>query len=132
MSFRNAVHSHGKRSPWTVFVLAAVAATALASCANSNRLADLGMKPHENAMTSHEKARQERAAAVEHARMAFERAKAAGAEWAAPYEYYTAEEYLILSREELSSGDVIGVVHFASESERHSILAIDKATEVRQ
>jgi hypothetical protein len=65
--------------------------------------------------------------AVENANTAFERAKAAGAETLAPYEYYTAEEYLKLAMEELASGDRIGVALFAAESEKYSFEAMEKA-----
>ncbi|NJD63111.1 MAG: hypothetical protein FIA93_10405 [Deltaproteobacteria bacterium] len=64
---------------------------------------------------------------MEHATAAFERAKAAGAENRAPYEYYTAEEYLKLAKEELASGDRIGVALFAAESEKYSYEAMEKA-----
>jgi len=80
-----------------------------------------------NSSTAHEKARAARMEALENAKVAFEKAKTAGAEKAAPYEYYTAEEYLQLANEELNSGDKIGVAFFAAESEAYSFEALEKA-----
>lgn len=78
--------------------------------------------------SAHEKARAARIQAVENARLAFEKARTLGAETAAPYEYYTAEEYLKLAKQELKEGDRIGVAIFAAESERYSFEASEKAT----
>jgi hypothetical protein len=74
-----------------------------------------------------ENAKAGRTEAVDRAFKAFEKAQAAGAERIAPYEYYSAEEYLNLAKEELNSGDKIGVAFFAAESERYSLEAIEKA-----
>ena len=68
--------------------------------------------------------------AVDDARAAFEKAGTAGAEWASPYEYHAAKEYLALAKEELDSGDTVGVAQFAAESERLSALAMQKTGEV--
>ncbi len=65
---------------------------------------------------------------MESARAAFEKAKEAGAEYASPYEYYMAQEYLELAHDELKEGDRIGVHRFASESEQFSALAIRKSS----
>jgi len=79
-----------------------------------------------NSLLAHEKARAARMEALENAKIAFEKAKTAGAETAAPYEYYTAEEYLLLATEELHSGDKIGVALFAAEAEAYSFEALEK------
>lgn len=64
--------------------------------------------------------------AVESARVSFETARAAGAEYAAPFEYFMAEEYLTIAEEELNEGDRHGVFDFAEKSERFSELALRK------
>ncbi len=79
-----------------------------------------------NSMLAHEKAKAARMEALENAKIAFEKAKTAGAEKAAPYEYYTAEEYIQLANEELNSGDRIGVALFAAEAEAYSFEALEK------
>jgi hypothetical protein len=79
-----------------------------------------------NSMLAHEKAKVARMEALENAKIAFEKAKTAGAERAAPYEYYTAEEYIHLASEELKSGDRIGVALFAAEAEAYSFEALEK------
>ncbi len=68
-----------------------------------------------------------RTEAVERARASFERAKAAGAEYAAPFEYFMAEEYLTVAEEERNEGDRHGVFDFAAKSERFSEAALRKA-----
>ncbi len=80
-----------------------------------------------NAMTSGKMAKAASKEAVENAGIAFEKAKTAGAERKAPYEYYLAEEYLLLAREELNEGDRHGGGHFAAESEKYSNQAIERA-----
>ena len=80
-----------------------------------------------NSVSVHEYAKAKRTEAVTRAFKAFEMAQAAGAEQAAPYEYYMAEEYLNLVKEELVAGDRTGVGLFAAESERYSFEAIEKA-----
>jgi hypothetical protein len=97
----------------------------LPAAAGAGWLADFQKR---SAATSHEQARTARMEAVENANTAFERAKAAGAESAAPYEYYSAEEYLKLAMEELASGDRIGVALFAAESEKFSFEAMEITT----
>lgn len=79
-----------------------------------------------NSMLAHEKAKVARMEALENAKIAFEKAKIAGAERAAPYEYYTAEEYIQLANEELNAGDKIGVALFAAEAEAYSYEALEK------
>lgn len=68
-----------------------------------------------------------RAAAVERARLSLQAAKAEGCEFAAPFEYYMAQEYLQLAEHELAGGDKEGVVEFAEKSSAHSIKAIETA-----
>ncbi len=94
-----------------------VAAVAILSAAIGTSWAD----------SAHEKARTARTQAVENARLALEKARTLGAETAAPYEYYTAEEYLDLAKRELKEGDRIGVAIFAAESEKYSFEASEKA-----
>ncbi|MHB1011716.1 MAG: DUF4398 domain-containing protein [Desulfobacteria bacterium] len=65
--------------------------------------------------------------AVENARISFKAAKAAGAETAAPFEYYMAQEYLQLAEHELAEGDKNHVVGFAEKSNAHSAKAIELA-----
>jgi hypothetical protein len=79
-----------------------------------------------NSMLAHEKAKAARMEALENAKIAFEKAKSAGAERAAPYEYYTAEEYIHLADQELKAGDRIGVALFAAEAEAYSFEALEK------
>ncbi len=64
---------------------------------------------------------------VKNARASFEKAKAAGAETKAPYEYYAAESYLGLAEHEVDEGDKDGVRLFAEKSERMSAEALKKA-----
>jgi len=71
---------------------------------------------------------EERKKKVEIARAAFDKAKEAGAEYASPYEYFMAQEYLELAQEELNQGDKVGVLRFASESVQYSMLAIRKSS----
>jgi len=68
-----------------------------------------------------------RTAAVEKARLSLQAAKAEGCEFAAPFEYYMAQEYLQLAEHELAGGDKEGVVEFAEKSKVHSIKAIEMA-----
>jgi len=65
--------------------------------------------------------------AVQRARISLQAAKAAGCEFAAPFEYYMAQEYLQLAEHELSGGDKDGVVGFAEKSNAHSTRAIEMA-----
>jgi Domain of unknown function (DUF4398) len=106
--------------------MALVAAISVAApcAAAAGWLADFHKR---NTATSHEQTRSARMEAVENANAAFVRAREAGAERHAPYEYYTAEEFLKLAMEELSSGDKIGVALFAAESEKYSFEAMEKA-----
>lgn len=67
------------------------------------------------------------AGALRNARASFEKAKAAGAEQKAPYEYYSAEAYLDLAEHEVDEGDTKQARAFAAESRKHSADAIGKA-----
>ena len=67
------------------------------------------------------------AAALKNARTAFVKAKAAGAEAKAPFEYYSAEAYLDLADHEKAEGDRDAVREFAAKSEKYSAEAIQKA-----
>lgn len=68
--------------------------------------------------------KESRSKSLENARVAYEKAKEAGAEYASPYEFYMAEEYLELALEEFREGDRIGVYDFSAKSERFSAQAI--------
>lgn len=65
--------------------------------------------------------------AIKSAQASMERAKAAGAETKAPYEYYAAEAYLLQANHETGEGDGKQAMAFARESEAHSAKAIEKA-----
>ncbi len=65
--------------------------------------------------------------ALKNARSSFEKAKAAGAESKAPYEYYAAEAYLGLAQHEMDEGDRTGARQFAETSEKYSAEALQKA-----
>jgi len=64
---------------------------------------------------------------VRNASASFDKAKAAGAETKAPYDYYAAEAYLGLAEHELDEGDNTGARLFAEKSERNSAEALKKA-----
>jgi ATP/maltotriose-dependent transcriptional regulator MalT len=65
--------------------------------------------------------------ALTSAKTSFERAKASGAESKTPFEYYAAEAYLQKAEHEASEGDSKEAKVFASESEKYSAQAIEKA-----
>ncbi len=65
--------------------------------------------------------------ALTKARTSFEKARAAGAETKAPYEYYSAEAYLGLAEHEKEEGDRDGVREFSEISEKFSAEALEKA-----
>ncbi|RJP25524.1 MAG: hypothetical protein C4529_00660 [Deltaproteobacteria bacterium] len=77
--------------------------------------------------TARERANAERAAAVESARASFLAAKAAGGEYADPYRYYMAKEYLDLAEHELNGGDTKGVIDLAEKSKIHSSALVGKS-----
>ena len=92
----------------------------LGGCAEFMGTGPTAESPRQRAMA-------ERTAAVERARLSLQAAKAAGCEFAAPFEYYMAQEYLQLAEHELAGGDKEGVVEFAEKSKGHSIKAIEIA-----
>jgi hypothetical protein len=61
------------------------------------------------------------------AQAAFEKAKAAGAEAKAPFEYYSAEAYLAQAKHEIEEGDNKQAQVFAKDSETYSAKATEKA-----
>jgi len=67
------------------------------------------------------------ATALKNAQASFDKAKAAGAEAKAPYEYYAAETYLGLAQHETDEGDRAAVRDFAAKSEKYSAEALQKA-----
>jgi hypothetical protein len=123
MRYKNGIRYHKTRIFLAALISGAIAAAGGPAVADSGWLSNLLPK---NRVTAHEKARVARMEALENAKMAFEKAKNAGAEKAAPYEYYTAEEYILLASEELNSGDKIGVAQFAAEAEAYSYEALEK------
>jgi hypothetical protein len=84
-------------------------------------------EPRQTMETPQQRAMAARSQAVENARISFRAAKAAGAETAAPFEYFMAQEYLQLAERELAEGDKNHVVGFAEKSEAHSTKAIELA-----
>ena len=93
---------------------------ALAGCAGMEGTRQTMETPNQRAMAT-------RTEAVENARIAFQAAKAAGCETAAPFEYYMAQEYLQLAERELAEGDKNHVVGFAEKSKIHATKAIEMA-----
>lgn len=65
--------------------------------------------------------------AIDNARKAFAQAKAEGGEFAAPFEFYLADEYLSLAEEEARGGDKDGVIVFAERSAAYSGEAVRAA-----
>ncbi|NJD62516.1 MAG: hypothetical protein FIA93_07330 [Deltaproteobacteria bacterium] len=65
--------------------------------------------------------------AIKSAQGSLERAKAAGSEAKAPYEYYSAEAYLLQANHEAGEGDNKQARAFARESEGFSAEATRKA-----
>jgi hypothetical protein len=93
---------------------------ALGGCAGMKETRQTTETPRQRTMAM-------RTDAVEKARVSFRAAKAAGCETAAPFEYYMAQEYLLLAEEELGSGDQVGVFEFSEKSRDHSTKAIEIA-----
>ncbi len=65
--------------------------------------------------------------AMRSAQASFEKAKAAGAETKAPYEYYAAEAYFLQAKHEVGEGDNKQARVFANQSEFYSAKATEKA-----
>lgn len=76
--------------------------------------------------TMRERATSARAEAVESARTSFLAAKAAGGEYADPYRYHMAKEYLDLAEHELNGGDTQGVIDLAEKSKSYSAGLVGK------
>lgn len=95
---------------------------ALAGCAGMTDARQTPETPQRRALAM-------RTQAVENARISFKAANAAGAETAAPFEYYMAQEYLQLAEKELAEGDKNHVIVFAENSRAHSTKAIELAKE---
>lgn len=89
------------KRPWTVVIGVALSAGLAAGCSS--------------------------ASAIKNARASFDKAKAAGAEAKAPFEYYAAEAYLGLAQHEADESDRHGVREFAGKSEQYSAEALRKA-----
>ena len=85
------------------------------------------METRQTTETPRRRAMAARTEAVENARISLQAAKAAGCEFAAPFEYYMAQEYLQLAEHELAGGDKDGVFEFAEKSKVHSAKAIEIA-----
>lgn len=65
--------------------------------------------------------------AIESAQASYEKARAAGAEKRAPFEFYAAEAYLAQARHEYEEGDRKQTKVYAQQSEFHSAKAIEMA-----
>lgn len=108
------------RSPMIKALLIPLLLGALGGCAEFMGAGPTADTPLQRAMAS-------RTAAVERARMSLQAARTEGCEFAAPFEYYMAQEYLQLAEHELAGGDKEGVVEFAEKSNDHSVKAIEIA-----
>ena len=108
------------RSPIIKALLIPLFLGALAGCAGITGTEPTAGSPRQRAMAA-------RTEAVEKARISLRAATAAGCEFAAPFEYYMAQEYFQLAEHELAGGDKDGVVGFAEKSNAHSIRAIEMA-----
>ena len=86
-----------------------------------------GAETKQNAGSQQKPSRTARVEAVEDARTHFRMAKDAGGEHVAPFEYYMAEEYLVLAERELREGDYFGVIEMAGNSKRYSATVIARA-----
>jgi hypothetical protein len=65
--------------------------------------------------------------AIQNARMSLEKAKAAGAEKKAPFEYYAAEEFLKKATIQAEKGDNKQADIFTNESASYSAMALQMA-----
>jgi hypothetical protein len=86
-----------------------------------------GAETKQNLGSKQKPSRTARVEAVEDARTHFRMAKDAGGEYVAPFEYYMAEEYLVLAERELREGDYFGVIEMAGNSKRYSATVIARA-----
>jgi hypothetical protein len=108
------------RSPITRALLIPLFLGALGGCTGMMEARQAVETPRQRALAA-------RTEAVEKARTSLRAATAAGCEFAAPFEYYMAQEYFQLAEHELNGGDKDGVVEFADKSNAHSIKAIELA-----
>ncbi len=65
--------------------------------------------------------------AIQSARAQLQKAKAAGAEWSAPYEYYAAETYLGKAVKQAEEGDTKQADIFTKQSSDYSAKALGMA-----
>jgi len=65
--------------------------------------------------------------AIQSARAQLEKAKDAGAEWSAPYEYHAADEYLNKASAEAYEGDWKASNAFTEQSKKYSAEALQAA-----
>jgi hypothetical protein len=64
---------------------------------------------------------------IQNARAQLQKAKAAGADWSAPYEYYAAEAFLKQAEFQAGEGDLKQANAFRQESETYSAKALQMA-----
>lgn len=64
---------------------------------------------------------------IQHARAQLQKAKAAGADWSAPYEYYAADAYLAKAVYQAEQGDTKQADEFRKQSETYSSKALQMA-----
>jgi hypothetical protein len=62
--------------------------------------------------------------AIQNARAQLGKAKAAGADWSAPFEYYAAEGYLNKAGIEAAEGDCKAAMAFTEQSQNYSAQAL--------
>jgi len=65
--------------------------------------------------------------AIQSARAQLEKAKGAGADWSAPFEYYAAEGYLKKASTEAEEGDTKAANAFTEQSQKYSAQALQMA-----
>jgi len=64
---------------------------------------------------------------IQHARAQLAKAKAAGAEWSSPYDYYAADAYLKNAVKQAEEGDTKAANAFRQQSEAYSSKALQMA-----
>jgi predicted small secreted protein len=89
------------KRPWVFLCIVILSAGLLAGCATAN--------------------------GIQSARAQLEKAKAAGAEWSAPYDYYAAEAYLKKAEFQAGKGDNKQADIFTKESAGYSAKALQMA-----
>ncbi len=101
---------------WLARLLAvSVAVAMLGGCAGLSGSAKTAGPP-----TPAELQRTAREESIDNARTALAQARSAGGEFAAPYEFYLADEYLNLAAEEAREGDRESAIVFAERSAAYS------------